>query len=245
MDGVMIVLLIVAAVCFLIAAACSSFSVKYQNENGYYYLGGFAGLAAWRYFAKHKQSKAIFDKLEEHGTNWTEQSFLDNLFAAGVKGLITAKYCSDVIVITDEMILVYGTPNRSAYGTKGQLFTRDGWSTFKACLHRNEVKEALYQNKTVTPARKKSVVGSAVAGAVVAGGAGAVVGAVAAASHNNTAKGKVKTENVYGRTVSYYYTFSYYFDHRTFELDTLYEADGRTDPHPSMVNFNILFHPAG
>jgi hypothetical protein len=242
MVAFIIVLSIIAVILLVLSICGLKWSKDFQYKGGYYFIGGISGAPAKKYFSTHPKSKMIFDKLDSRGGNWTDQAFLDDLFASGVKGLVTAKLCSDVIVVTDEIILVYGTPNDRAYGTKGQFFTQDGWKTFRTSLHLHDVKEIIGQSRTITPAKQKNVVGSAVAGAVVAGGAGAVVGAVAAANHNNNAKDKVETQNIYGRTVSKYCTFTYESDRKFFELDTLYEANGRIDPNPTPVNFQILFH---
>jgi hypothetical protein len=108
-------------------------SRKLQKENGYVCIGGLNG-SARKYFTAHPNAKTIFNKVDARGGSWTDQDFLDDLFASGAKALVTAKRGLDIIVITDEMILVYGTPQNPSAGSKGQLFTQDGWKTFRSCL---------------------------------------------------------------------------------------------------------------
>ena len=55
--------------------------------------------------------------------NWNGvDSEIDSILKLGAKAVITPKFGSGMLVITDEMALAIGETGGIAYGTKGQLF---------------------------------------------------------------------------------------------------------------------------
>ena len=190
-----------------------------NNGEGCYFIGGPNG-DAWKFFRKHPSASKIFKYVDAHGLSvWTD-SAIESLFSLGAKAILRAKAGSDLIVITDEMALIYGKPSPNgdpSGGTKGHIYTKA--STFRGCLRIRDIPVPV--GSYTTPKKQKSVVGNAVAGAVVAGGVGAVVGAVSALNNNVQNKDAVDTHFIMGKSGVSVLDFSFHMCTRSFLLDTI------------------------
>ena len=175
--------------CLLFAIIGFFFTLSNQAEDGVYPIGGPNGLNALLFFRKHPVAHAIYKEVLDG--NRTE-SEIDKLLKMGAKAVVTPKLGGDIVVITDEMALAIGNTGGTAFGTKGQLFVSP--HKIKPYIKTEQIKVKVAAGEETVAVKKKSIIGSAVAGSVVAGGVGAVVGAVAAASHNITNTEKTTTK---------------------------------------------------
>lgn len=174
------------------------------------------------FFNQHPNAKKIYDKLFEYRFRLiddeskktlidaehslfkkgkvAERALLNDLFAMGAKAIIS-NY-DGIFVFSKEMIFVY------CRGLTPVIYPAPNKEQFMGRIHK-EARTHISGYSATVPAKQKSVIGSAIAGGVVAGGVGAVVGAVAAASHNNTAQPKTKTFYSVQKTGKYktYYQF--------------------------------------
>ena len=154
-----------------------------QQNQGYYAIGGPNGSNAKSYMKQNPLMKKVFDFVEEHNNNnvWSEEQIKEQ-FKMGAKAVIS-HYDKVKIVIMQNAAIAFGEPdyNNAANGTKGQIFFKK--EIFLSSIREKDISMAT-SSYTIQEPEKKSVVGSAVAGTIIAGGVGAVVGAVSAASHN-------------------------------------------------------------
>lgn len=192
---------------------------------GYRYLGGPNGLGAMMYLRANSNVKAICDHLTVKGDRFLTDNDVTDLIKLGAEVIFTASHKADVIIVTENAIIAFGDTGSASAGTKGQIYYGDeGLTLFIDKLFvRETAKNIVGTYQTTTPAKQKSVVGSAVAGAVLAGSTGAIVGAVSALNHNSKAKDNVYTHLVYGTDVlEYYYMFSYHNANECFIIDKMY-----------------------
>ena len=197
-----------------------------QISNGFCPIGGVERSGAEIFFKEHPISNQIYKALLNHGKgNKFYDNEIDNILAIGAGALITSGAFSSndvIVVVPNEAIIVFGDTGSTATGF-GQLFCGKGIEIFYKQFKRNYIQKSIGSYTTITPAKKKSVIGNAVAGAVIAGGAGAVVGSIHAANHNSNTKDTVKTHYVYGNEIaSQYFSFEYYMSKKAFEIDKMY-----------------------
>lgn len=188
-----------------------------QSEDGVYPIGGPNGINTFIFLQQHPAARAIY----KAAMNWNGvDSEIDSILKLGAKAVITPKFGSGMLVITDEMALAIGETGGIAYGTKGQLFV--GPHKVKPYIANETVKVNVAVGEEKAEKKNKSIIGSAVAGAVIAGGVGAVVGAVAAANHNLTSAEKTTTKYEI-RDSGIYITYLKFKDgNRTLFLDNVY-----------------------
>jgi len=233
----MVGLIILAVVCGAFAVVGYFANTSFQEEGGYLYLGGINGGRANKYLKSNQKLKNIHNELKSHGkTKWNDED-INKLFRLGSGAVLTSKDSNDIIVVANKTIIVYGDTGSSSAGADGQVFFGEkGIELFETLLERNSVNEVIGSYQTTIPAKKKSVVGSAVAGAVIAGGAGAVVGAIASANHNTNSKDTIKTHYIHNdNVVLYYYTFSYHLARNSFEIDKMYTPKKIKTPSKELI----------
>lgn len=174
-----------------------------------------------KFFEKHPDSKKVYEyitsKIMRGDIGKQAETISDTLIDLGAKAIILNSCVSnDIVVFTKEMAFV---SDFSKIGDHGiiEIFEAPYKERFMARVGKNERQNVSSYTRTIEP-KQKSVVGSAIAGGVIAGGAGAIVGAVAAASHNSNAKPTQKTEFYSQGTgmYDYYYKFKKSYNHRMF-----------------------------
>ena len=187
------------------------------------------------FFAEHPTARAIYDEIYKY--EWTyldkkqtkfyieddpslfrkgaalEEALFQKLLELGVKAIIYDVY--ELFVFTSEMVMVFCGPT----GVTPTIYTAPNKDRFMRCIHREDRTQVTGYTLNM-PGKQKSVIGSAVAGGIVAGGVGAVVGAVAAANHNNTVKPTKKTFCQVQKTGGYmtYYEHPYDTSRMIFDL---------------------------
>ena len=220
-----IFLIIVCVVFSLLTLLGFIANSKLQENGGYMYLGGINGGRAEKYLKSTPTAKSVYDQLEIHGHTFWHDNDIDKLIQAGAGAVFTSKDSNDIIVVTPKTIIAYGDTGSYSAGADGQIYSdTKGLELFQYDLFKREVVNNIVGSyQTTTPAKEKSVIGNAVAGAVIAGGVGAVVGAINAANHNAKAKDTVKTHYVYGTDIlDHYYMFHYHLANNCFEIDKMY-----------------------
>lgn len=244
--GLIIGMLVFAAVCLALSFWGYKVTQSTQMDKGCYYLGGPNGGLANKFLKQHPISKQIYKELLKHGR---DQSWYDNeiseILNLGAGAFITSGVLSNndvIVVVPNEMIMVFGDTGSASSGAYGQIYCGKGIEMFNSQLKRNYIQKSIGSYTTTTPAKKKSVIGNAVAGAVIAGGAGAVVGAIHAANHNSNAKDTVKKHYVYGDEIaSQYFSFEYYMARNAFEIDKMYvSGDIKIKIYPNLMNESII-----
>lgn len=175
----MAAILIFIAVCLVLALIGMVATNKISKDTGVYAIGGPNGGVASSFLRKHPNVSAVYEKMEYGGKS--EQT-IQQLLQMGAKAVITPQIGDGMLVLMEDAAIAFGNTGGAAHGTKGQLFYPmnrcDGY------LRKEEIKFKVEAGKETTKAKDKSVIGSAVVGSIVAGGVGAVVGAIAAANHN-------------------------------------------------------------
>ena len=212
-----------------------------QIDNGCYYLGGENGGVDKKFLEDHPISKQIYNKLLKHGrTNRWYDNEINEILNLGAGAFITSGVLSNndvIVVVPNEMIMVFGDSGSATPGAYGQIYCGKGIEIFNKQFKRNYIQKSIGSYTTTTPAKKKSVIGNAVAGAVIAGGAGAVVGAIHAANHNSNAKDTVKRHYIYGNEIaSQYFSFEYYKSKNAFVIDKMYvSGDIKVKIYPDLM----------
>lgn len=242
-DAIIIVCSIVAVLGFLGYFLLNRSLENYRNEKGVYPVGGFFGKQAEEFLSTHPVSNRVYNKVLEHGfTEWNELE-IKSVLELGACAFIKPKYVfkNVIIVVPGEMIFAFGKSTSSDStddGKYGQIFCgKTGVETFSKCFTVKGVQDFMKLDVTV-PGKEKSVIGHAVAGGVIAGGAGAVVGAISAASHNSKVTSTTETRYVpYGNNVAWKLRFSYHcvnpisysvddlFTLENINIDDLFEGD--------------------
>lgn len=172
-----------------------------------------------KWLDKHPEAKKIYNSKElskNLSENTTNEEIANNLLKMGAKVAIVSGSClvlRCILVITEDMVLAFnGSLN------KKEVYTAPNKEKVLERIKIEDVKE--YSGYTVSA--QKSVVKSAVVGGIIAGGAGAVVGAIAADNHNrNSPATKTVVES-----------------HKTGEKETWYYFMGMETRMPLKANFH-------
>jgi len=220
-----IFLILVSVGCGLLTLICYFATSNNQKNGGYMYLGGLNGAPANKFLNSNQKAKTIYNYLIRHGHKSWDDNEVSEILNLGAGAVFTARYKSDIIVVTEKTIIAFGDTGSSTSGADGQIYFDDkGLELFQDKLFKREcINRIAGSYQTTTPAKEKSVIGNAVAGAIIAGGVGAVVGAINAASHNANAKDTVKTHYVYSSEVlDYYFMFHYHMANTSFTIDKMY-----------------------
>ena len=181
-----------------------------QEKSGIYYIGGPNGFGASKFFRNHPHANNIFNKLDSIMSNrGMTNADMQDLINSGCKIVARGRESGYAMVITSEMCLLYGQPmynNNPTNGTTGQVFDVSNKETIsRAIIYKKyEVPIGSYEIEK----KQKSVVKNAIGGAVIAGGVGAVVGAINAAS-KNASSDKVETKIVYGESQYGYWAMNF------------------------------------
>ena len=188
---VAIIIFIVISVLTVICCVMDTSAIK-DAKRGIFYDCIFTGnyysnvsrkrLDEW--LRAHPQSEKIYKAIRSG--NFTEDNMKetgDRLIEMGAK-LVVLNICGEYnyFVITDEMVA-------AGKGCRNEIFTSQNK---KLVLQHIKVDFAPVTTTIDAPAAQKSVVKSAVAGGVLAGGVGAVIGAATAINHNNRVSGKTE-----------------------------------------------------
>ena len=183
MDEVMIGLLIFIGVCSLLGIWGYTFTRKRQKEIGIYPMGGINGANASKFIRSNPTVSTVYDLVKSGGA--TEQN-IQKILQAGAKAVITSKFEFGMLVLMEDAAIAFGDTGDRDAGAEGQLITP--MRKCSALIKREEIKVRVEAGTETTQGKGKSVIGSAVVGSVLAGGVGAVVGAIAAANHNTNNK---------------------------------------------------------
>ena len=167
------ILIAISAVCLLLYFAGRCFLKNYYEERGIYPIGGPNGSYASKFIRTHPTVQAVYDRMGRGGN--TEQ-LAHQLLQLGAKAVITSRTGDGMLVLMEEAAIAFGNTGSASYGTKGQLF--HPMKNCSKCVRGEEIKARVAVGSETTRAKEKSVIGSALVGSVVAGGVGAVVGAV-------------------------------------------------------------------
>lgn len=197
------------------------FTKKDMNNKGYYYIGGPNGGAGNQFFNKHPNANRLFQAIDTHGLKQWSKKEIEELFSLGAKAIAIDSIGNGLLVITQDMALAYGKPDLKdpTFGTKGQFFT-PSYKDFDYRLKEEEIKVPIHHYTTAK--KQESVVGKAVAGAVIAGGVGAVVGAVDALNKNIQNKDAVNDHYIMGGSGVFVTYFNFEFGKNIMRLKSVY-----------------------
>lgn len=214
-----IVLFAISGACLVLALIGYLLTRKMQDDNGYYYIGGPNGGGATSFLNRHPNSNNVYKMVDSHSQSEWSKEDIQKLFSLGAKAVAFDDYRRGLLVITDEMALAYGkpAPKDVSGGTKGQIFAATHKSEFLSHIKFEELMAP--EISYTTPAKQKSVVRQAVAGAVVAGNVGAVIGAMDALNSNIQNKDKVEIHYAGEKRTGIGYTvFSFHLSPNSFKL---------------------------
>lgn len=235
----------IAVVCLGLMFLMIRFSRNLEKEDGRYLLDASTnGGPANRFFQKHPEAKGIFNILKKNNKAlWSENTINELIQSGGAKAVIASSGASAMIIITKEMALAVGNTARGS--GLGEVYDAKHRESFLSRVSLEPIKTQIAIDVEKTAPKQRSVVGSAVAGAVIAGGVGAVVGAVAAASNNIA--GKEKTTIKYAEVNSEHYIsyFNYYLCTGRVYLNKFYLADDvklshSMDTEPTILLCDII-----